>query len=442
MRAKAAYIWIIIAVVFVGGFLFAETSGLLGRGPVTTTTAVASVDGQNILYTQWVDAAQQMAQQQEQAQGRGLTLDERREVDDRAFNELVNNILLENEYKRRGIRVSDAEIQDMARYSPPPQFQNLPELQTDGRFDQAKYARFLSSPSTRQQGILVSLENYYRSELPRQKLFQQVGGDAYVSDTRLWNIYRDTHDSASVSYVAFRPVPTTDDKAKVTDSETSAYYAAHKKDYERPGRAVLSIVSVSRTPTAADTAETLAKIKAIREEIAKGGKFEDIAKRESDDSVSGSKGGDLGRSVKGAYVKEFDDAVFSSPIGALSQPVKTQYGYHVLRVDKRVKDTVYAHHILKLVKQGDSAATRTDRLADQLAKGAAGSLVASAFDSAAKTMNLLVSRITVTEGQPASYLGRAVPSASAWAFGGPRPGESSDLFDDEAAYYQIGRAHV
>ena len=59
-----------------------------------------------------------------------------------------------------------------------------------------------------------------------------------------------------------------------------------------------------------------------REEIAKGGKFEDIAKRESDDSVSGSKGGDLGRSVKGAYVKEFDDAVFSSPIGTLSQPVK------------------------------------------------------------------------------------------------------------------------
>ena len=138
MRAKAAYIWIIIAVVFVGGFLFAETSGLLGRGPVTTTTSVASVDGQNILYTQWVDAAQQMAQQQEQAQGRGLTLDERREVDDRAFNELVNNILLENEYKRRGIRVTDAEIQEMARYSPPPQFQNLPELQTDGRFDQAK----------------------------------------------------------------------------------------------------------------------------------------------------------------------------------------------------------------------------------------------------------------------------------------------------------------
>ena len=154
-------------------------------------------------------------------------------------------------------------------------------------------------------------------------------------------------------------------------------------------------------------------------------------------SVSGAKGGDLGRSVKGAYVKEFDDAVFSSPIGTLSQPVKTQYGYHILRVDKRVKDTVFAHHILKLVKQGDSAATKTDRLADQLAKGAAGSLTPAAFDSAAKTMNLLVSRITVTEGQPASYLGRAVPSASAWAFGGPRPGESSDLFDDEAAYYLV-----
>lgn len=437
MRANAAIIWIIIAIVFVGGFLFAETSGLLGRGPITTTTTVATVDGRDILYTAWVEASGQMAQQQEQSQGRGLSLDERRQIEDQAFNEMVSSILLENEYKRRQIRVTDAEIVDMARYNPPPQFRQLPDLQTDGNFDPAKYQRFLASPAARQQGILVNLENYYRSEIPKQKLFSQIAGDVYVSDARLWSIYRDTHDSATVSHVSFKPVPTKEEKAAVTDADISAYYNSHKKDFDRQGSATLSIVSIPRRPTAADTAEALTRIKALREEIVKGAKFEDVAKRESDDTSSGAKGGDLGRSVKKAYVKAFDDAIYSLPIGALSQPVKTEYGFHIVRVDKRTADTAFVHHILKLVKQGDSAATATDRLADQLAKEAAGSVVASAFDSTAKKMGLLISRITVTEGQPADYLGRQVPSASAWAFSGVRAGESSDLFDDESAYYLV-----
>lgn len=437
MRAKAAYIWIIIAVVFVGGFLFAETSGLLGLNPVTTTTAVATVNGRDILYTVWLEATQQFAQQQEQQQGRSLTLDERSQVENQTYNELVGQLLMSEEYKRRGIRVSDAEIVDMARYNPPPQFQNLGELQTDGRFDPAKYQRFLASPSARQQGILVNLENYYRTEIPKQKLFQQIAGDVYVSDARLWTIYRDTHDSATVSFVSFKPVPTKPERDAVSEAEINTYFNAHKKDYERPGSAVLSIVAISRRATAADSAETLKKITALRAEMAKGTKLEDIAKRESDDSVTGSKGGDLGRSVKGAYVKAFDNAAFSLPLGTVSQPIKTEYGYHLIRVDNRKADTVWLHHVLKLVKQGDSVATKTDREADRLAKLAAGSLVPAAFDTATKAMGLLVSRITVTEGQTADYLGRQVPSVSAWAFGGARVGESSDLFDDDAGYYLV-----
>jgi parvulin-like peptidyl-prolyl isomerase len=200
---------------------------------------------------------------------------------------------------------------------------------------------------------------------------------------------------------------------------------------------VLSILALNRRPSAADTAETLAKVKALREEITRGAKFEDVAKRESDDSTSAVKGGDLGRTVKGAFVKPFDDAIYSLPIGVLSQPIKTEFGYHLLRVDKRTADTAFVHHVLKLVKQGDSAATRTDRQADQIAKTAAGATTPASFDEAAKQLNLLVSRITADEGQPASYLGKQVPSASAWAFSGVRPGEISDLFDDDAAYYLV-----
>jgi parvulin-like peptidyl-prolyl isomerase len=435
MRAKALWIWGILFVAFVGGFLFVDTSGLIGRGPVTTSTVVATVEGQDILYMDWLNASSQMAQQQEQQRGRGLSMDERRQLDDQTFNEMVSDILLRREYKRRGIRVTDAEIVEMARYSPPPQFQNMPELQTDGRFDAAKYQRFLASPAARQQGILAGLESYYRSEIPRQKLFAQVAGDVYVSDTRLWNIWRDTHDSATVSYVVFRPAPTKDDIAAVTDADVRAWYDAHRSEFERPGRAVLSIVSISRVPSAADTLATLERIRAIRDEIAKGASIEDVARRESDDSSSATRGGDLGKATRGIYVKQFNDAVFSLPVGTISQPIKTEYGYHVVRVDKRVADSVWAHHVLKLVRQGDSSATRTDRMADSLAKAAAGATAPAVFDDAAKAMNLLVSRIIANEGEVASYLGRSVPGATAWAFGGTQPGETSDLFDDDAAYY-------
>ena len=65
MRSAAKYIWLFIVVAFVGGFLLAETSGLLGRTPVTPTTAVAKVNGREILYTDWRNRVQQATQNQQ-----------------------------------------------------------------------------------------------------------------------------------------------------------------------------------------------------------------------------------------------------------------------------------------------------------------------------------------------------------------------------------------
>jgi len=437
MRSAAKYIWIIMFVAFVGGFLLAETSGLLGRSAVTTSTVVAKVNGDEIPWMTWQNASASMAQAQEQQSLRGLTMDERRQIDEQAFNNLVNERLLLQEYEKRGIHVTDAEIIEAARYQPPPQFMQSPDLQTEGQFDPAKYQRFLASPGARQQGLLAQLEGYYRTEIPKEKLFSQVAGDVFVSETRLWQIWRDGHDSAWASFVTFSPTVTKELKAAVTDAEAQVYYNAHKAEYDRRGRAVLSIVEISRRPTPADSMATLAKVRGIRDELARGAKFEEVAKRESDDSLSAKDGGTLPRGAKGRFVKAFEDAAYKLKVGELSQPVPSQFGFHLIRVDERKGDTLALHHILKLVHQGDSAATATDRRADQLAKLAASADVPTKFDSAAKTLGLLVSRIEVREGEAAEYLGSVVPSASAWAFSGPRIGESSDLFDDEQAYYLV-----
>jgi len=144
MRASAKYIWIIIVVLFVGGFLLAQTSGLLGRAPVTTTTAVATVNGEDILATTWYQATQNLEQEETQRSNQSISLDERQRLTDQAFDQLVADALLRQEYRRRGITVSDDEILQAARYSPPPQLMQAPDLQTDGQFDPAKYQRFLS----------------------------------------------------------------------------------------------------------------------------------------------------------------------------------------------------------------------------------------------------------------------------------------------------------
>jgi peptidyl-prolyl cis-trans isomerase D len=437
MRSSAKWIWLLIFAAFVGGFLVFQSSGLLGRGPVTTTTYVAKVNGQEIPYLTYTNASQQMAQQQEQQSGHGLTLDERRQVDEQAYSQLITEALLQQEYEKRGIRVTDAEIQFEARSHPPPEFQQASELMTDGQFDPSKYQRFLASPGARQQGFLMRLEAYYRSEIPKQKLYSQIASDVYVSDARLWQIYIDTHDTVSISYVKFSPTVTPEMKAAVSDADIHSYYDAHKSDFDRPGQATLSIVSLSRRPSVADSADTYQKMLALRAEILKGAKFEVVAKRESEDTLSAKDGGSLGKGAKGRFVKPFEDAAYKLNKGEVSQPVLTQFGYHLIKVDDKKGDTLTLRHILKSVKQNDSEATIVDHRADLLTKGAASQDVPAKFDSTAKSLGLLVSRISVTEGNGATYLDRPVPSASAWAFAGAKIGETSDLFDDDQGYYLV-----
>ena len=438
MRSSAKWIWLFIVITFVGVFLFAETSGLLGLGgsQITTATTVAEVNGVDVSYMTWANLSTQMAQQEERRLGRSITLDERRRVEDEAFEQLVSSILLNQEYKRRGITVSDQEIVEASQQSPPPDLMQNPELQTEGRFDVEKYRRLLRSPAARQQGMLVQLENFYRSEIPRAKLFDQLAGDVYVSDPKLWGVYKDLNDSTQVSYVTLDASAVQDSTVKISDSDLRAYYDKNKSSLERPGRAVVSVVAVPRQITMTDSLATRQRALVLRDEILKGSKFEDVARRESSDTVSGRDGGSLGVGAKGRFVQSFEDAAYALKTGELSAPVLTQFGYHIIKVDERKGDTLTLRHILLRIQQSDSSAVRSDRRADSLARMAAAQDKKEKFDSAAKVLQLTPERMVAIEKEPLmSSAGRPVPSVSAWAFGGAKPGESSDLYDAEDGYY-------
>ena len=243
MRSSAKFVFWILAIAFIGGFLLAESSGLLNRGAVTPTTAVATVNGTDILYTDWLRRSQQLTQQQQQQSGRSLTQDEVTRIENQAFDEMVQEILLQQEYRRRGITVSDAELRDYARFAPPQWITSDPSLQTEGRFDPAKYQRLLASSQARQGGLLIALEQYYRSEVPKEKLAEQVTAGVFATDVDLWRAYQDGNDSASVSFVVFRPQPTAAD-SNISDADLRKYYDAHKSEFERSGRATVSVLAI------------------------------------------------------------------------------------------------------------------------------------------------------------------------------------------------------
>ncbi len=435
MRASAKYIWIIIVVLFVGGFLLAQTSGLLGRAPVTNTTAAATVNGEDILANTWYQATQNLEQDETQRSTQPISLDERQRLMDQAFDQLVSDALLRQEYRRRGITVSDDEILQAAHYSPPPQLTQAPDLQTEGQFDPAKYQRLLASPLARQNGLLLQLEQYYRTEIPKEKLFDQVASDVYVSDEQLWRRFQDTHDTAQVSFVAFEPERIADSTVRVSDDEVRAYYDTHKKLFDRPGTAKVSVIIVPRTVTATDSAAVRAHALALRARILGGEKFTDIARAESADSVSAANGGSLGKGPKGRFVAPFETAAYALKTGEISQPVLTQFGYHLIKVDARKGDTITVSHILLHIQQSDSAAVKTDRRADSLARIAASTDQPAKFDEAARTLQIPVIRSSVVEGNTLTVNGQYIPSVGPWAFQGAKPGETSELFDAQDGYY-------
>jgi hypothetical protein len=139
-----------------------------------------------------------------QSQEMPITSAQNKEIEEAAWNEVVNQILIEQELARRGIRVTDREIQDAARFSPPPELSGDPFFQTEGVFDIQKYQEFLARSAD--ELLLLQLEAYYREIIPRSKLLRQVTSGIYFTDSELWDQYRFENEQVRIQFVAMNPV--------------------------------------------------------------------------------------------------------------------------------------------------------------------------------------------------------------------------------------------
>jgi len=124
----------------------------------------------------------------------------------------------------------------------------------------------------------------------------------------------------------------------LSDADLKAAYDANGKDYEQVhARHILIAFKGSPAAQAGKKELTEDEAKAKAEDIAKklaaGAKFEDLAKTESDDAGSAPNGGDLGAFSRGQMVPEFEKAAFETKVGAVSPVVRTQFGYHIIKVE-------------------------------------------------------------------------------------------------------------
>ncbi|HSU94255.1 MAG TPA: peptidylprolyl isomerase [Gemmatimonadaceae bacterium] len=151
--------------------------------------------------------------------------------------------------------------------------------------------------------------------------------------------------------------------AAVSNAEVDEFFSKNSSQLQKlPATVTLRQIVVAPKPTPHQDSVAFAKAESLYVEISKGGDFEQIAKRESMDPSTKELGGDLGWRRRGDFVPEFDRVYFALRPGVVSPPIKTVFGYHLIRVDRVQPAEVKGRHILirPAIDSADIAAARAE----------------------------------------------------------------------------------
>jgi peptidyl-prolyl cis-trans isomerase D len=317
------------------------------------------------------------------------------------LQQLVYQKEIEYEAKRLSITVSDQERADRIH-------QFLPTAFNGGTF--VGIDRYSAEVQARFQLTVPVFEELIRQGLLEEKFRKLVTDGISVGPAELQNEFRYKNEKVKLDYSLIKPE---DLEAKIApdEAEIKASYEKNKSNYQVPEKRVVryALVDVNQVrqnlqisddqlklqyqqniqqyqvpnrvhvehillmtvgKTDAEVDEIKNKAEDVLKQAKKGGKFEDLAKKYSEDPGTKDKGGDLGWLVQGQTVAEFEKAAFGLPKGQISDLVRTQYGFHIIRVMEKetartkpfeeVKDSLRAPLLLS---QADKQASDT---ADQM----------------------------------------------------------------------------
>jgi len=353
MREKMhVVLWALLAM-----FILSMTiGGLVGganvldilAGNIDPRTTIAQINGEDISPDYF---NQLVSQQLEQARSNGQKLNDFqiRRARDTAWDNMLQDVLVSQEVKRLNISASDDEVMYHLENNPPPFLQQNPSFQTDGVFDWDKYRTALASP----QGdewlpIEAFMKNTYVPNFKLQKLLDE---SIIITERNIKNefIKRNVNYTISGIHITSGKVPV--EESEPSDSEIREEYNKRKSDFKHDELRSVSYVSWVKEPAKNDSVSVQKLATAIYERAKEGEEFATLANEYSvDPGNQGTKGGDLGWFGKGQMVKEFEKAAYTAKKGEIIEPVKSNFGYHIIYVrDKKVEngeEKVLASHIL------------------------------------------------------------------------------------------------
>ncbi|MCD9097009.1 peptidyl-prolyl cis-trans isomerase [Luteimonas fraxinea] len=336
-----------------------------------------------------------MREQRRQQEGEAFdarafeTMESKREV----LEQLIDRAVLGLAADRANIVVGDAQVQEI--------IQSIPAFQVEGRFDPQRYQMALQStqpprtPREFQEGIRIDLQ---RALVP-----QSIAETAFVTTGESTRLMRLLGERRDVSFVVVPPLAV--DAAEVSQADQQAWYESHAARYREPEKVALEYVELKaaadagaenatvdeaearahfeqvksrfataerrrashilvEVPAGADEATQQAAQKKAADIAAKaqapGADFAALARENSDDPGSKDGGGDLGWVEKGMMAGAFEDALFAMQPNAVSAPVRTDFGWHVLQLrevdaGKPVAFEDVREQMEKEVSEGDSS---------------------------------------------------------------------------------------
>ena len=346
-------------------------------------------------------------------------------------DQLVYQKALELEAQRLGLRVTPEEQTERIK-------KYLPTAFTGDTW--VGKERYTTEVETRTGMTVTDFEEFVRQQLLEEKFRNILTDGVTVSDTEIAQEYIRRNEKISFEYAVFKPA---DLAATInpSDAELEAYFAKNIGRYQVPEKrsasfALLDLNQLKQQTkvgddelkaayqqnidqfkvqnrvhvehilfktvgkTDAEVAEIQKTAEGVLKKVKSGGNFEELAKQYSEDT-SKTKGGDIGWIVEGQTVPEFQQAAFTLPKGSISDLVKTQYGFHIIKVlDKETAHTKTFEEVRAEIEPSVLEAKvngEANKISDQMAAAVRQSNRQS-LDDLAKKFNLTVGTTPAAAG--------------------------------------------
>ncbi len=378
---KHADSWMIKSILWLIVFAFVGTIfyswGMGGRSG-GRSGVIATVNGEKILLNEYDQSFNNLINYyRSQFKGQfSQDLIEKLDLKNTALDGLIQKKILLAEAKKYNIQVSDQELTSKIKENP--------SFQKADSFDPSLYKNFLNFNRISAK----EFEDSQREIMLLQKIEQVIKSNTKISESEMLEAFKKENEKIKFKYIQFpkkyfKPenppsdeelkkyfeknktqfeVPeqikvkyikltkeTLKDEIKIHEEDIQDYYDAHEADYILKKRYRARHILIKALPVlpegdateeakkkALDEAEQKAKKNAedILQKIKDGKDFAELAKEHSEDPGSGPRGGDLGEFTKGTMVPEFEKALDNMKAGELAGPIKTVFGYHIIKLDE------------------------------------------------------------------------------------------------------------